>query len=180
MTYSYNLTPINEFTYSLNIHGEYSEIVYDTIQKLIKTAHLDYDTNTILFSAEYVTPFKKYLLDQKNKQMSHSKCIKIIDDLSKQLFYLNKLGYGFYGFDIEDILTIDNTFIFCSTKHLLPLENGDIIFMHPIFKPYFSNPEIFQLRVLPSKINHKCIYYSLGSLIVFLLLKTAATNKKRP
>ena len=172
MTYSYILTPINEFTYSLNIHGEYSGIVYNTIQKLIKTTHFDYNTNNIIFSAEYAIPFKTYLLEQKNKRLSYSQCIKLIDDLSKQILYLKKKGYGFYGFDIEDILTIDNTFILCSSKYLLPLENDNIIFTYPIFKPYFSNPEIFKLTVLPTKINYKCIYYSLGSLIVFVLLNT--------
>jgi hypothetical protein len=44
--------------------------------------------------------------------------------------------------------------------------------MYPILKPYFSNPEIFELKVLPTKINYKCIYYSLGSLIVFSLLNS--------
>jgi hypothetical protein len=172
MTQPYKLTIKNEFTYSLNIHGEYSEIVYNTIQKLIKTAHIDYNTNNIIFSAEYAIPFKTYLLEQKDKRLSYSQCIKLIDDLSKQIFYMKKLGYSFYGFNIDDILTIDNTFILCSSKHLLPLENDDIIIMYPIFKPYFSNPEILKLRVLPTKINYKCIYYSLGSLIVFSLLNT--------
>lgn len=169
-TATFNLTPINEFIYSLNIHGEYCEIIYKTIQKIFKTAQFDYDTNTIFFPAENILPFKKYLFEQKDKRLSYTKTIKLIDDLSKQIFYLNKLGYCFYGFDIDDILVIDNTFIFCSTQHLLPLDNNDIIFTYPIKQPYFSNPEIFQLTTLPSKINHKCIYYSLGSLVVFSLL----------
>jgi len=169
-TDTFVLAPINEFIYSLNIHGEYSEIIYKTIQQIIKTAQLDYDTNTIFFSAENVISFKKYLFIQKNKCLSYSKTIKLINDLSKQIFYLNKLGYCFYGFDIDDILVIDNTFIFCSTQYLLPLDNNDIIFTYPVLKPYFSNPEIFKLTTLPSKINHKCIYYSLGSLVVFSLL----------
>ena len=166
----YKLIHINEYTYSLNIHGDYSDQLYNIIKNFIKNAHLDYQTNTIFFSAEHVIPFKKYLFEHKNKHLSYANSIKLIDDLSKQIFYLNKFGYGFYGFDIDDILTIDNTFIFCSTQHLLPLHNNNILFTAPIKLPYFSNPELFKLTTLPSEINHKCIYYSLGSLIVFSLL----------
>ena len=38
--------------------------------------------------------------------------------------------------------------------------------------PYFSNPELFKLTSLPSKIHYKCCYYSLGLLVVFSLLHT--------
>jgi hypothetical protein len=131
---------------------------------------LDYETNSIFFSAENVIPLKKYILDEKNKRISHATCIKLIDDLSKQICYLNKIGYGFYGFDINDILIIDNSFIFCSSQYLLELDNDNIIFTSPIKLPYFSNPELLKLTSLPSKINYKCCYYSLGLLVVFLLL----------
>ena len=170
MIHSYILLPINEFTYSLKINGEYYNYIYHSIQKLVKTAHLDHETNTIIFSAENVIPFKQYLLEQKNKQLSHLKCIRLIDSLSKQIFYLKKLGFGFYGFDINDILTIDDIFIFCNTQHILPLHDESFIFTSPIKPPYFSNPELFELTSLPFEINYKCCYYSLGLLVVFSLL----------
>jgi hypothetical protein len=170
MTNSYNLIPINEFTYSLKINGDFYNQLYYTIQKIVPSSHYDNESKTILFSAENVIPFKAYLLNQKDKILSHATCIKLIDDLSKQILYLYKLGYGFYGFDISDILTIDNTFIFCSTQFLLPLNNESIIFTSPIKHPYFSNPELFKIISLPSEVDYKCCYYSLGSLVVFSLL----------
>jgi len=169
MANSYILTPINEFTYSLKINGEYINELYHTIQQMLKSCHYDNETNSIFFSAEHVIPFKKYILNKKNRRLLHGECIKLINDLSKQILYLNKLGFGFYGFDINDILTIDNTFIFCSTQFLLPLSNDAIIFMSPIKYPYFSNPELFELTSLPYEINYKCCYYSLGSLVIFSL-----------
>jgi hypothetical protein len=166
---SYELKQINEFTYSLKINGEYNIYLYDIIKHMIKTSHMDYETDTLLFSAESVLSLKSLL-----KTFSYNQCIQLIDDLSKQIFYLRKKGYCFYGFDITDILTIDGTFIFCSTQYLLPLnyEHENIIFTYPINRPYFSNPEVLKLTSLPSEINHKCCYYSLGLLVVFLLLKT--------
>jgi hypothetical protein len=170
MIANYNLSQINEYTYSLKINGEYNNILFNIIQKMLKTSHFDYETNSIFFSAENVFSYKEYLLKQKNKILSHSKCIKLIDDLSKQILYLKKLGYSFYGIDINDILTIDNTFIFCSTDHLLPVKFESIIFTSPIKIPYFSNPELLKLTTLPNQINYKCCYYSLGALVIFSLL----------
>ena len=171
-TSTYGLKSLNEFTYLLKINGDHNMYLYNSIQKIIKTAIFEYETNSVFFSAERVLSFKHYLLEQKNKKLSHNICIKFIDDLTKQILYLRSLGLSFYGFDIDDILTIDETFIFCSTKYLLPLENDSIIFMSPITKPYFSNPELFELTSLPSEINYKCCFYSLGSLVVFSLLNT--------
>jgi hypothetical protein len=80
------------------------------------------------------------------------------------------MNYGFYGFSINDILVVDGLFLFCNTQYLVPLQNENFIFIEPISTPYFSSPEIFKLRTLPSEINYKCCYYSLGLLVVFCLL----------
>jgi len=172
MKKQYNLTSINEYTYSLKINGEFFNMLYFIIQKLLKTSHLDYETNTLIISAENIIPLKKYILDQKNNRLSHLQSIKLIDDLTKQILCLKQIGFSFYGFDINDILTIDGTCIFCSTQYLLPIENDFIIFTSPINFPYFSNPELFKLTSLPYEISYKCCYYSLGLLVVFSLLNT--------
>ena len=173
MAKSYELTTINDFTYNLKINGDFEDQLYYTINKMLKSSYYDDETNSIFFSAENVISLKQYILDKNDKKLSYATCIKLIDDLSKQLFCLNDLGYGFYGFDINDILVIDNTFIFCSTQYLLELDESDntnIIFTSLIKKPYFSNPELFKLTSLPAKINHKCSYYSLGLLVVLLIM----------
>jgi hypothetical protein len=115
-----------------------------------------------------VIPLKDYLL--KNNSLSHNKCIKLIYDLTNQILYLKKLGYSFYGFDINDILVVDDIFMFCSTQYVLPLVNELIIFYSPIKKAYFSNPELLNLTTLPSEISYKCSYYSLGTLVIYCLL----------
>ena len=44
-------------------------------------------------------------------------CIKMIDELTKQMAYLKSMDYGFYGFGVNDILVVDNLFLFCSTQY---------------------------------------------------------------
>ena len=61
MSNSHELIQINEFTYRLKINGDYINELYNTIQKMLKSSHIDYQTNSIFFSAEKVTSFKKYI-----------------------------------------------------------------------------------------------------------------------
>ena len=158
---------MNDFTYSLKIHGENVEPIYKTIKKMIKSFHYEEDTESIYFSAENVSIFTQYI---KNNKLQLKQCIKLIDDITKQMIYLKSMNYGFYGFDANDILVVDNLFLFCNTKNLLCLQEDNFMFIEPIVKPYFSNPEIIKLTTLPSVINYKCCYYSLGVLVVFCIL----------
>lgn len=164
---NYILKPINECTYNLKINGEYNIYLYKLIKKCIKTSNFDYETSSIYFCAENVTPLKDLI---KNNSLSHNKCIKLIYDLTNQILYLKKLGYSFYGFDINDILVVDELFMCCSTQYVLPLVNESIIFYSPIKQAYFSNPELYKLTTLPSEISYKCCYYSLGTLVIYCLL----------
>jgi hypothetical protein len=170
MKFFYDIKTINEFTYSLKINGDYNSLLYKTIKKMLKSCYYDSETQSLIFSAERVLTFKQKLLENSDHKMELKQCIKMIDDLTRQMTYLKSLNYGFYGFGANDILVIDNIFLLCNTEYLFPLEDDNFIFIEPIKTPYFSSPEIFELTILPSEINYKCCYYSLGVLIVFCLL----------
>ena len=45
--------------------------------------------------------------------------------------------------------------------------------------PLFNNPEILQIQELPAKINHKCIYYSLGLLIIYCMFGKFKVEKEK-
>lgn len=165
----YELTNIRDFTYRLTIYGDHVLPLYQTIKKLLPSAHYDSETNSLFFSCEQIISLKEQL----SKKQTYSSCIKMIDDLSKQILTINRLGYGFYGFDIQDILTIDGTFVICSSTCLLPLNETDtLLFIVPPHIPYLANPELYKLTSLPSEIHVTCIYYSLGVLTVLYLLQT--------
>ena len=168
MKFFYEIKKINEFTFNLKINGKNVEPLYKTIKRMLKSVHYDDETKSIYFSAEHVYTFKQYL---KKNTLDLKQCIKLIDDITNQMNYLKSIHYGFYGLDANDILVVDNLFLFCSTQYLLPLDQDAFIFIEPITNPYFSNPEIIKLTTLPSEINYKCCYYSLGVLVVFSLLK---------
>lgn len=167
----YTIIPINEYTYHLSIQGdEYNYYLYNSIRKIINGSHIEDETNSIYFSAEKVIPFKTYIQKQPANRLSHHKCIQMVYDLSKQFMILHKSGYGIYGFDMNDILTIDDHFIFCNTQYMLPIVKDHFVFTMPFKMPYFSSPELFKLTKLPSKVSYKCYYYSLGTFVSYCLL----------
>ena len=174
MRKNYEIRKINEFTYSLKIDGDEDRDtvnqMYKNIKRMVKSVQYDYETASIFFSAEKVITLKDFLINSSEKRISYNNCIKMIDELTKQMVQLKKLGYGFYGIDISDIMVIDNSFIFCSCKNVMPIIENEIKFYAPINKPYFSNPEILKLTTLPGTVNYKCAYYSLGTLVVFCFL----------
>ena len=169
MSSSCVVNSINNYTHSITIKGEFIEPLYESITKIIPHSYLDSETNSIIFNAERIKSLKPFLFKQTNKKLSHFQIIQLIHDLSKQINILHMLGFAFYGFDIDNILTIDDKFVFVSDKYLRPIVDDCIIFYSPMIKPYFSSPEIINLHSLPSKISYKTSYYSLAVLVVFCI-----------
>jgi hypothetical protein len=161
---------INDFTYELKINDcdDVNKVfhLYNYIKKRLANAFYDKDNDLLLFTAEKVQTLKELL---PNKKMSQPQCIKMIDELTKQMIYLKKHNYGFYGFELDTILIIDDAFVFCNVDFLEPISNDQFCFYSPIKYPYFTSPELFELTTLPSAIHYKCSYYSLGVLVVFCL-----------
>lgn len=160
----YEIDQINDFIYSVKVNGENNDKIYSMLKLIIKNSFYD---DGIFFSAESVKDLKSYLQDN----YGIKNYINMIDDLTKQIIYLRKKNYGFYGFDINDIIVIDdNKFVICSCQYLLPLIEDNMVFYSPINKPYFFSPDII-INELPSQISYKCSYYSLGVLITYCLTK---------
>jgi hypothetical protein len=126
------------------------------------------DDHTIHFTAENIKSLSSLLREGK---LTNQMAIKMTHDLSKQIAYLETNFLAFYGFDLDDILVINtDIFIIASIKYLLKIEPDNCIyFYNPIGKPYFTNPEVIKLTKLPSKIDYRSSYYSLGALILFSL-----------
>ena len=91
----YDIHKLNEYTYNLKIKGENNTPLYQTIQIFISNSFYDEDSDAIIFSAETVITLKEYLSNICNYKMSYNTCIKMIDDLTKQIIYLKKKVTGF-------------------------------------------------------------------------------------
>ena len=144
--------------------------IYKSINNIniLSNAFYDDETETIMFTAETVVTLTSFL---KKGCLKMSQAIKMIYNLSKQIAHLETNGYAFYGYDLDDIIVINDTiFIIVTTTNLLVVREDNITFTRPINQLYFSNPEVNKLTNLPSNINYRSSYYSLGALTLFCLL----------
>jgi hypothetical protein len=162
----------SHFTIEYDFSNENKENSKNLFQSLLETKLLPFafiDNNKLHFHALSVFLLDEYLL--KNKNLGIDKCLSLLFSISKQIFYLEQLGYTFYGVGIKDILIInDNTFLILNINTLLPIDNNFCIsFYAPFTKPFFISPELLSIETLPSHINYKSIYYSLAGLIIYCL-----------
>ena len=162
---------LNTNSYIITLKNGSTQEIYKSISEtnILSNIFFDDENNieTIMFTAEKVEPLSVFL---KAGKLTNQQIIKMIYDLSKQIAYLEINMMSFYGYNLDDIIVInDNTFFVASTKYLVNINAKDyyIYFYKPIDKPYFSSPELNELTKLPSKIDYRSSYYSLGALILF-------------
>ena len=110
----------------------------------------------------------------KKENTSYENALKLILSLTKQFQYLITKEYKcFYEYIIENIIVIDDeNFIYLSNEDLLKMtEPNKIQFVKPFICEGFISPEILKIVSIPSELNYKTIYYSLGALVVYFLFE---------
>jgi len=138
---------------------------------VLSLAFIDTETNELCFHAKTVFKLDALLKKQKYK-LTERQILCLIQSLSFQIKWFESNNLTFLGWNLEDIIVIDDFYFFISTnKFLQPFHfhlGMDFIELFiPCEKPYFSSPEIVNINKLPASIHYKSCYYSLGLLIVF-------------
>jgi hypothetical protein len=180
---NYKISKINDYTYNFFIKDEeYRNILYSSILPLLRHSFHNKQKSSIFITCEKIQSFTDYLLEN-NELLTYEQTLNIIYTISIQINFLYEKKYGFYGIDLDDIIVIDdNIFLIVNDEKLLKFDKHDhenelLIIDKMIHIPIFNNPEILQIQELPSKINHKCIYYSLGLLISYCLFGNDSLKK---
>ena len=167
----YNLVKTGNYMYNLHIKGDNSKPLYLSLlkTKLLTNIFYNSEENSICFTAGKIETLDSLLETQ---IVTESLCIKMIDTLTQQIKCLEAHKYAHYGYNIDDILVIDDDiFININANTLLPInEDKTMTFMIPFSCPYFVSPLIKQITILPTKIPFKEGYYSLATLLIYCLL----------
>ena len=182
---NYEISKINNYTYNLFVKDEeYRNILYSSILLLLRHAFHNKIRSSVFITCEKIRSLSEYLLEN-DELLSYEKILNIIHTLSIQINFLYDKKYGFYGIDLNDVIVInDDIFIIINNEKLLKLDKHDddnelLIINKMINVPLFNNPEILQIQELPAKINHKCIYYSLGLLIIYCMFGKFKVEKEK-
>jgi hypothetical protein len=141
--------------------------------------------NSLIVKAKNIRLYKDFLLDNNNNN-KYAWALKILYSLSEQIKYLiQKESKCFYRLDIENVLMIDDFFLYISTDVLCSIEEDGSIH---VFKKeeekkkekeenIFYSPEWFHCHS-NNRIHYKTIYYSLGLLLISFLFEEDREKKK--
>jgi len=158
-------------------------INYDNslINSITKTNILSFPTKMkdyLLLKAYNIQTFEEFMNNKKN--ITVASCLNILYFLSKQIEYLiYSESKCFYKIDTRNIINIDNNiFIYLSSNHLSEIENNEIQIYSPINKRTgLFSPELMRINEIPTKINCKTIFFSLGLLLISFLYEIDDPNK---
>lgn len=166
--------PIETSITKLKIQGTGQKEIYHSIMntKLLLMPFIN-EKQELCFKSQHICGLEDWLQRHKtnNNNDFREHILPMIASLSSQIQYLEKRGLSFLGFNLQDIIVVDDySFFFANNKYLTFFAAKKIKVMVPIVKPMFSNPELISLVQLPATVSHDCCYYSLGAIVVFLLL----------
>jgi hypothetical protein len=167
----------DENKYELNLaNQEHASALAFSFKKIYRSSSFSEDTNRLKVTANSLCSLKEYL---HKKKLSYGLCIVMLEQLLEQLTILWNIGYGFCGFDLEQIVVLNETqFAFCeSLCFLFPVdkfsENQNCILLYYPLRhlPFFYNPEIISLQSLPTRIPQQNIYFNLALLAIYAIRK---------
>lgn len=132
------------------------------------------DDKSIFFHAGSVSTLKEFQQTLKNPNVKYQKTLQLILSLGQQLEYLIETeNVSFYEYNPDNVIVIDGTiFIYLSNNLMRVFKKHTMEFTFPFIRePHlFISPELAKIQNIPSTVNHKTIYYSLGLLSTFFLL----------
>lgn len=129
----------------------------------------------ITFTAKNVRTLRTYMEEVFIKyrvcKINTMTCYKMVRDLATQLNYLIQFEKcTFIGYNLDNIIVADETFIFVSNELLLPIRENCLKITFPFTeKDFFLSPELKNMVVIPGQIHYKTVYYSFAYLIIYML-----------
>jgi serine/threonine protein kinase len=178
--YANDTLKITEYNNIFTIEFEYPNPLI--LESLIKThiipgaASLN-DYKTIKFKANKVQTFIQYQEEQKrikgSSKLKTNDGAYMISTLTAQLNYLIAIkSHAILDYNPKNILVINDSKFVCIQSNLLAeIENDQMLISCPFTETeFFVSPEMLKIKELPSYVHYKAAYFSLGCLILCILL----------
>jgi hypothetical protein len=164
----------------------YNEALIKSISKtrIILGATTTEKYRSLTFKATSVLTFfdfqKELERENKSLKITYNLALKMTNNLVTQLNYLiTHFSKTFLGFSLKNLIIIDKSkFVYLSNEFLLDIiknnnnENDEKLLIKSPFTrdDFFLAPELLSVKEIPSFVNYKVSYFSLGYLILYTLL----------
>ena len=137
---------------------------------------------TVIFTGEEIINLKMLLKNKKNK-LGYKQSETLFIFFQNLIKSLEKDNCSNLLININDIMVINPrlaipNFFYMNTKYLLPIKENKLEITIPFLKnnPFLS-PELLNIKEIPSHVNKKSIYYSIGVLISYVINSSLFKNK---
>jgi hypothetical protein len=143
--------------------------------KIITGATITNNYTLVTFNAKTIKTLNQFEQDlwikNKTKELPFSKTLKMTYQLSNQLKYMiENYKQSFLGYIKENVIVIDdNNFLYLPTNNeLYNIDSEDNIIITSPFnsKDFYLSPEMSTIKEIPSYVHYKCVYFSLGCLLI--------------
>jgi hypothetical protein len=148
--------------------------------RIIQGASTDETYKRLFFKANEVKTLKQYKLDKKKATGKHilsvSDTANLIRSLVIQLNYLIEIEtHVILGYNPEEVIVINDTkFAYIGSELVTKIDEDTSYIMISCpysTKDFFFSPELLAIKEIPSYIHFKTSYFSLGLLIIYVLLE---------
>ena len=108
-------------------------------------------------------------------KLNYDETMQMVSSLATQMKYLIETQNScFYLFDTDHLIVIDgNKFLYMSNDHMANVTpDGKVMLIQPFGKKIpktFVSPELTRVVCIPSKVDYRTAYYSLGALAMHCL-----------
>lgn len=113
----------------------------------------------------------KDYLNVKEGQLSYNDINNLLVQVGNQILTIERNNMTVPFIDPNDIIVINNYFIYLGVNIIPIEEDNDIMIVKPYKKSIFFSPELLSITTLPNNVSRKSWIYSLGILCIFCLSK---------
>lgn len=169
-----SITSLSKFNYKLHLNSSANEAFLKSILHMIPNLGGAIINSVNGYCIDFCAQSVQHLTDFTEK-CDYNTVISMIYCLNKQHSFLSKkYNYGMFYLDLKDIVVIDSSIFICINPTVVKNinSNGEFTFYAPFSRSSnsaFFSPEILALDKIPSAVDYKCFYYSLGALAIYCL-----------
>lgn len=159
--------------YNMEIHESFHALTPFILEvfSLYEVSTKVYKNQLIQINAKSIQSLPSFLTKKQNK-LTYNLAVLLAHHLKLFIELAEHDKKTLTYIDLDDIVVIDEkTFLFVNYDKLVPLsENNTIKLFEPIDKKVdFISPELQKVKQLPSIVDSRTVYFSLGLLVVFCL-----------
>ena len=161
-----------------------TDIIYSY---LLERLQIDKDENisdeeySVTIKTYSIKPFEKYLEEQ-NYRLEYDIVLKILQEYSKFILYLERKEKSIVLYGLEDLIVIDDsTFLFINNENLFDLQKHQptiIDISVPLEITKFASPELQQQKSLPFSLDYRSGFFSLASVLTYCLFAETLLEKQ--